>query len=334
MDFLIGNSPRFATNRIVSPSSLDGSATNITRASAPGQQQELSGDIEQSVEEYKALSLAFQLMQAIARQNEKLQSADQSTTSKLPYKNNNSLQTDNHSISHFNLHQSTAQFIEFSLSDLPSNLTGSFNMSFEFTHSETFQFSFNQSNSETTLELSISRQTQTSFQIISTTEAVEKSDPLILNLDDSDFSFNPNETVTFDLDADGTLDQFANLAIGNAFLAFDKNSNGKIDSGHELFGDTGGEINGFADLANYDDNADQIIDANDRIFNSLLLMEFDNQSNQYTQSLNDQNITSISLQETLTQKNYQQDNELIAEAEFSRDDGSKGVIGDFLLSIS
>ncbi|MNJ93274.1 hypothetical protein D3C87_109530 [compost metagenome] len=55
------------------------------------------------------------------------------------------------------------------------------------------------------------------------------------------------------------------------FLALDLNKNGKIDGGHELFGDINGYQNGFENLALYDENKDGVIDKNDKVFNQLVL---------------------------------------------------------------
>jgi hypothetical protein len=64
------------------------------------------------------------------------------------------------------------------------------------------------------------------------------------------------------------------------FLAFDKNGNGSIDSGFDLFGDVNINPengmpfeNGFEDLAQYDTNHDNIIDSKDPIFASLRLWQ-------------------------------------------------------------
>ncbi|MBX7232181.1 MAG: hypothetical protein K1X29_08870 [Bdellovibrionales bacterium] len=55
------------------------------------------------------------------------------------------------------------------------------------------------------------------------------------------------------------------------FLVYDKNSNGKIDGGGELFGDRDGFRNGFENLASFDSNKDKVIDQKDPMFSKLKL---------------------------------------------------------------
>jgi molecular chaperone GrpE (heat shock protein) len=57
------------------------------------------------------------------------------------------------------------------------------------------------------------------------------------------------------------------LIVGSGFLALDKNNNGEIDNGSELFGAQSGD--GFADLSLYDDTKDGVIDESDQIFSKL-----------------------------------------------------------------
>lgn len=94
-------------------------------------------------------------------------------------------------------------------------------------------------------------------------------DPLVINLDDCPTSIN-DQTFYFDLDGDGEEDELHNLGSGAGFLALDKNEDGIINDGLELFGAKSG--NGFAELAVYDEDGNGWIDENDPIFTKLRIM--------------------------------------------------------------
>lgn len=91
-------------------------------------------------------------------------------------------------------------------------------------------------------------------------------DPLVLNFDGPAAALS-RTTFRFDIDADGAEDQISSLAPGSGFLALDKNSDGKVNDGSELFGALSGD--GFADLATYDDDNNGWIDENDQIYSRL-----------------------------------------------------------------
>ena len=82
-------------------------------------------------------------------------------------------------------------------------------------------------------------------------------DPLVINLD-TDAVQLQDQTFYFDIDADGEQDEISRLGAGSGYLALDKNEDGIINDGSELFGTVSG--NGFADLAKYDEDGNGWID--------------------------------------------------------------------------
>lgn len=97
-------------------------------------------------------------------------------------------------------------------------------------------------------------------------QAVNFCDPLVINLDSSPATVS-DQTFYFDLDADGVEENIHKLNAGSGYLALDKNGDGRINDGSELFGTASGD--GFADLAKYDEDGNGWIDENDAIWKYL-----------------------------------------------------------------
>ncbi len=91
-------------------------------------------------------------------------------------------------------------------------------------------------------------------------------DPLVINVG-SDTADVKDQKFMFDIDADGVDDEISMLGRGSGFLALDKNGDGTINDGSELFGTKSG--NGFEDLREYDSDGNGWIDENDSIFEKL-----------------------------------------------------------------
>jgi hypothetical protein len=91
---------------------------------------------------------------------------------------------------------------------------------------------------------------------------------------------NPSDGVDFDLNGNGTRDRlgWTQLNSDDAWLALDRDGNGSIDKGAELFGDftqqpPASNKNGFLALAQFDTNADGVIDKHDAVFDRLRLWQ-------------------------------------------------------------
>ncbi|MFW5631809.1 MAG: hypothetical protein ACOCMZ_01485 [Acetivibrio ethanolgignens] len=92
------------------------------------------------------------------------------------------------------------------------------------------------------------------------------TDPLVINLDTASATVS-DQKFRFDLNADGVEDEMSYLNEGSGFLALDKNGDGRINDGTELFGARNG--NGFSELAAYDSDGDGWIDEADDVYDKL-----------------------------------------------------------------
>jgi hypothetical protein len=110
--------------------------------------------------------------------------------------------------------------------------------------------------------------TQTSTTDIQAGDAVKKIDPIAINLSDGPVALSSDRT-SFDLNSDGTPEQVALPASGTYFLAIDRDGNGRIDNGGELFGPATG--NGFTELKSLDTDRNGWIDEGDAAYASLRL---------------------------------------------------------------
>ena len=97
-------------------------------------------------------------------------------------------------------------------------------------------------------------------------------DPLVLDFAGPGARLS-DARFAFDLDADGTVDEIPLPVSGRGFLAIDRNANGRIDDGRELFGPMTG--NGFTELAALDTDGNGWIDSADAAFSQLRLWQPD-----------------------------------------------------------
>jgi hypothetical protein len=143
-------------------------------------------------------------------------------------------------------------------------------------------------------ELSLSRDYHltSSEGIYSGNAGKPKKDPLVLNYAAPAATLS-QQKFSFDLGNDGKPQPISLLKPGSAFLALDRNHDGKITQGNELFGTQNGD--GFADLAQFDEDKNGWIDEQDSIFSQLKLWIKDDAGHDQLINLNDQGIGALFL---------------------------------------
>jgi hypothetical protein len=120
-------------------------------------------------------------------------------------------------------------------------------------------------------------------------DAVHK-DPLVLNFNGTAAQLS-DRRFSFDLDGDGRAENLAMLASGSGYLAIDRNDNGKIDSGRELFGPA--TDSGFGELAALDSDGNRWIDENDSAFSALRIWTPDAQGGGTLETLAQRKVGAI-----------------------------------------
>ena len=195
----------------------------------------------------------------------------------------------------------TGKEIEFSITDLripkesgeaislanPNNTTVDANAisppeaaSLEYQLSETFyQQENSQFQAKGLVKTSDGREIQIDIALNMSRELTQQSqfslrmgaalkDPLVISFDGRAAELS-QQRFEFDLTIDGQKEWIPRLGNNSAFLALDRNGDGKINDGSELFGAKTGD--GFKELAQYDDDGNGWIDENDLIFDQLKL---------------------------------------------------------------
>ena len=160
------------------------------------------------------------------------------------------------------------------------------------------------------MEVSMSRAFMQETNLLEVKDYI-KTDPLMINLDTNIGSVS-DQKFFFDLDSDGKEEQISFAGKGSGFLALDKNGDGKINDGSELFGTSSGD--GFKDLAEYDEDGNGWIDEKDSIFNRLKVWTKDENGNDFLIDLKKADVGAIYLRNVDTQFSLKDDeNKLNAE---------------------
>jgi len=158
--------------------------------------------------------------------------------------------------------------------------------------------------------------------------APKTQDPLVINFEGSAAQLS-NQRFKFDLNADGKTEDINFLAGGSGFLALDRNGDGKINNGSELFGTKSGD--GFVDLAALDSDNNGWIDENDAVYEQLRVWIKDASGKDLLSTLKQANVGAIALARTSTPFDIKtSSNELLGQVRssgiFLGEDGKVGTV--------
>ncbi|OGS97667.1 MAG: hypothetical protein A3H31_12140 [Gallionellales bacterium RIFCSPLOWO2_02_FULL_57_47] len=180
-----------------------------------------------------------------------------------------------------------------------------------------------------------------------------RRDPLKFDLNGNGIetiAFNAANPVLFDHTGSGIKSGTGWVAPGDGFLVLDRNGNGSIDNGTELFGDStplasgGNAADGFAALTEEDTNGDGVVDVLDVGFGNLRIWQDLNQDGisfvdansngsmdagevSELKPLDELGIASLNVAKTENQQILPNGNEIADLGTFTRSDGSVGDVG-------
>lgn len=142
-------------------------------------------------------------------------------------------------------------------------------------------------------------------------QAINCMDPLVINLD-IDTAEVTDQKFFFDLNCDGEEEELHTFGSGSGMLALDKNQNGTIDDGSELFGTQSG--NGFYDLAGYDEDGNGWIDENDSVFEQLKIWCKNPDGSDSFYTLKEKGVGAIALANSVTDFVYRDGDTIDSDA--------------------
>jgi hypothetical protein len=181
------------------------------------------------------------------------------------------------------------------------------------------------------------------YQTICNRIVTPSADPLILNLNGIGIeTVGTGAGVLFDANGTGIKHPTGWVAATDGFLVLDRNGNGTIDNGTELFGNStplaggGTAANGYAALAAQDTNHDNAVNSLDANWNNLRVWQDLNQdgvsqSNElYT--LGAEGIASLYLGVSTSYNSTQTGGTVSGVSSYTRTDGTFGFTGDVNLA--
>ena len=163
-------------------------------------------------------------------------------------------------------------------------------------------------------------------------------DPLMLDLDGNGIQTTSiYDGYMMDHEVDGFAELSAWVGGNDGILAYDKNGNGIIDNGNELFGDNyiksdGTKASsGFDALSDLDSNNDGVINSSDEKFSELQVIKADGS----IVSASEAGIASINLSSQQTNQSPDANgNTALSTGTFTTTDGSTNTIADYALDVN
>ena len=165
-------------------------------------------------------------------------------------------------------------------------------------------------------------------------------DPLVLDLD-KDGGISPSRRAYFDYDGDGVRELGSWFSSHDGLLAIDKNKDGAINDGSELFGDAfvkengAKAANGMDALRDIDGNGDGAVDAQDEKFADLRIWKDTNGDGvsqaEEIHTLEELGVVSLGTSSETVNQTDAFGNTQINAGTFTFSDGTEGAMGDWSL---
>jgi hypothetical protein len=160
-------------------------------------------------------------------------------------------------------------------------------------------------------------------------------DPIVINFAGPAASLTQDKFV-FDLDSDGVGDRISFVGPGSGLLALDKNGDGVINNGTELFGPN--TQDGFGELSEYDLDGNGWIDENDPIFDNLRIWVKDENGNDQLFALGQKGVGAIYLGAISTEYSMKDTNnnllgQMRSSSIFVSEDGDVGIVHQIDLAV-
>ncbi len=166
-------------------------------------------------------------------------------------------------------------------------------------------------------------------------DARKKQDPLVINFSGTAAQLT-SQRFNFDLNSDGQAESINFATNGSGFLAFDRNGDGQINNGSELFGATSG--NGFAELASLDTDHNGWIDESDSTYDKLRVWSKDAAGNDQLSTLKQASVGALNVAAIATPFDIKEANNALvgqirSSGVFLNENGSVGTIQQVDLTV-